>query len=628
MAIMDNNPTFSWIKISGAIVTYNNNSYLVYDKETNYKYIYWNANTPYQFEVSNVMLDRSVTRILVVVNDNGIHTVVPSTSDNFEITFDGDSKRNIDKKIYGLYEQNKENNEKFIAIETDINGIKTVVGSTDNITGTIVENISKLNQTSESISIEVNKTTKEIENNKVRDSVNKSFIKFVSDIGTFHSALTDYFKDNSISASEKSAITSHISIINSDKSNLYSELNKVIAICDVNGDTSGKQLINNGKSALDLAHTNLVNTVNSVISDSAISTNDRTLVSNTFAQENLRINELKNVVDDIIILGVGGSISEEIAKINVKSNEISLSVQNTEKNLSSEISIMQGQIASKVSSGDVFSIIKQSPSAVEYAFNGISPTVTINSSGLTVNQGSIACHTLTTPAGADPYLSLFGNIGQCAIDATANMNTGIGDAIRFKWNNWNYLLVKENGIDMFIGSSSVRYAFRYDSFTMKGDDMYIGQQCRFDCTGTAFRIWADYADTGIRVTSSGNVDICYYGSIVHQFKKEGTKSGGSIELGGIRFGMSPIDSPQVLIEDMIFDLDISEEGTIVKLDSTFKESISAYAVFPSNSKCEITDICKDGFKVTGFTGKCSFRITGKRIGYENQYYNILGGEDY
>ena len=58
---------------------------------------------------------------------------------------------------------------------------------------------------------------------------------------------------------------------------------------------------------------------------------------------------------------------------------------------------------------------------------------------------------MTTPKGHDPIIYLFGdkNNSRCAIDATKRYNQGVGEAIRLKWDNSNYLLIGKNRLLFF-----------------------------------------------------------------------------------------------------------------------------------------------------------------------------------
>jgi hypothetical protein len=62
---------------------------------------------------------------------------------------------------------------------------------------------------------------------------------------------------------------------------------------------------------------------------------------------------------------------------------------------------------------------------------------------------------LTTPTGHNPIIKLFSATNQAAIDATANMNSGTGTAIRLKWDNSNYVYVSTNQITFYLGGVGV-----------------------------------------------------------------------------------------------------------------------------------------------------------------------------
>lgn len=153
--------------------------------------------------------------------------------------------------------------------------------------------------------------------------------------------------------------------------------------------------------------------------------------------------------------------------------------------------------------------------------------------------------------------------------------------------------------------------------------------CRIDTNEGWIRIFTTAvgsSDSGLRIDPNGGVSLLNAGVGKHNFNSDGSKYGGSIEIEGTTYGMSPIDSPQFLIEDIIFDKEVQEEGTIIKLNNIFAKSINGkYAVFINNNKAEVIDKQYDNFKVVGYTGTIDIRIVGKRYDHENDYYKILGG---
>ncbi|MCE4915161.1 tail fiber domain-containing protein [Clostridioides difficile] len=469
---MDNSPADSWIRITGVIVTYNNTLYQVVDKETNKKYIYWDADNPGTLKVSNVRLPEGNTQFLVVVNDNGKHTEVPTNSSIFNISFDGNSRKNTEEQIWGLYETDEEHNEKFVVIEKDIDGIHQTVLEVQEDASHIKENMSLIDQRAENVNILVKEVTKNFggsqENITLRENINKSIIKLNADLGTFSSNMSNYFNDNEITDEEKEKIDIELNLLDTDKTSLYIELQKLI------DRTTGVDLvaINTSKTALDAASTNLNSIINSVISDGIITPSDRILAINANAQYNLKINELKNTVDKIYITGMGGSISEEFSQINATAKEIKLEVAKVDgatKTNAAEIKLTKDDITMMVTRNNSGSIVGIKPDKIEFGFNDISNYVEISRSGLTVNQGAIACDILTTPSGHEPIIRLFGSSRSgFAIDARQSDGSSQASAIRLKYDSNNYFWVGYDTAEIYVDGEEHFIVERDDTFVRCG----------------------------------------------------------------------------------------------------------------------------------------------------------------
>ncbi|HBG5345030.1 TPA: tail fiber domain-containing protein [Clostridioides difficile] len=470
--ILDNSPADSWIRITGVIVTYNNTLYQVVDKETNKKYIYWDADNPGTLKVSNVRLPEGNTQFLVVVNDNGKHTEVPTNSSIFNISFDGNSRKNTEEQIWGLYETDEEHNEKFVVIEKDIDGIHQTVLEVQEDASHIKENMSLIDQRAENVNILVKEVTKNFggsqENITLRENINKSIIKLNADLGTFSSNMSNYFNDNEITDEEKEKIDIELNLLDTDKASLYTELQKLI------DRTTGVDLvaINTSKTALDAASTNLNSIINSVISDSIITPSDRILAINANAQYNLKINELKNTVDRIYITGMGGSISEEFSQINATAKEIKLEVAKVDgatKTNAAQIKLTKDDITMMVTRNGSGSIVGIKPDKIEFGFNDISNYVEISRSGLTVNQGAIACDILTTPSGHEPIIRLFGSSRSgFAIDARRSDGSSQASAIRLKYDSNNYFWIGYDTAEIYVDGEEHFIVERDDTFVRCG----------------------------------------------------------------------------------------------------------------------------------------------------------------
>src|SRR5690606_4545849 len=101
------------------------------------------------------------------------------------------------------------------------------------------------------------------------------------------------------------------------------------------------------------------------------------------------------------------------------------------------------------------------------------------------------------------------------------------------------------------------------------------------------------------------------------------KTGGVVELSdGKTWGMSPIDNPQVLIEDVDWNVALEEEEFFVPIDRKFSEAVNGeYAVFPSRGDVEVIKKLPEGFLVRGPVGKeVDFRVIGKHRDNKDIYW--------
>ncbi|EGT2198726.1 TPA: phage tail protein [Clostridioides difficile] len=242
-----------------------------------------------------------------------------------------------------------------------------------------------------------------------------------------------------------------------------------------------------------------------------------------------------------------------------------------------------------------------------------------------IDTGTILCDKIGASS-SNPRILLFsGNGAECAIDATALNGVGIGKSIRFQYDRSHYVAVDGSSINFYIGSTTIYNNFSRSSVYFYQDEIRWDSAV-FDMSG-ALRLYTESGETGFVAWDDGTAAIYCDGRERHAFYDDGTKKGGSIEIDGTIFGMSPVDSPQTLIEDILFDVEVEEAGTIVKLDSTYAKTISRYAVFPSNGKVEVVEKQNGYFKVSGYTGKVDFSVKGSRIDKEHEYFSIMGGEE-
>lgn len=125
------------------------------------------------------------------------------------------------------------------------------------------------------------------------------------------------------------------------------------------------------------------------------------------------------------------------------------------------------------------------------------------------------------------------------------------------------------------------------------------------------------SDSNYWAQSSTIAGVYFGGSIKHSFRSDGTKAGGSIEIEGQNLGMSPIDSPQILLEYIDFDIPLSEQGVRVYIEPRFRKGVANFAVFANNGT--VIEKGYDYFIIAG-VGIADCRIVGERIGYENVFW--------
>jgi phage minor structural protein len=136
-------------------------------------------------------------------------------------------------------------------------------------------------------------------------------------------------------------------------------------------------------------------------------------------------------------------------------------------------------------------------------------------------------------------------------------------------------------------------------------------------------LYTDYGaggDSYLKIKDDGAVFIVVDGQVKHSFYAGGTKSGGSIIIDGKNLGMSPIDSPQILLEYIEFDVPLTLEGTKVFIEERFHKAIENFAVFPNNG--QVIEKGYDYFVIAG-EGTADVRIVGERIGYANTFFDDL-----
>lgn len=363
MAILSNTPTLSYIYIKDMIITYNDVSYQIQNTYTNKPYIYWDYNDPYKLIFSNSTIRALAGRFYICFNDSGVPTMVPQTE--IEITFSENVSRDlISERIIGIQqggggegggEGGGDSDEKrFTAIEQSIEGIKQTVGVIqENVEGN-TQSISTLQQTANGIEADVTaldrKFNEDLQAKELRDNISKSLLSLQSIIGLFSADMNSYMEDNRLSDVEKEEIVGYIDGVESARLELNIHLDTIISALRANGQIDQANTLTTRKELLNTSINNLKTNITNACVDDIFTNAEMTAIISYFANINSKITETKNLVDEYIFLGVGGDLIEEVGKLSIQQNQISLSVSKTESSLKNSLnlekSLIQGIIDS------------------------------------------------------------------------------------------------------------------------------------------------------------------------------------------------------------------------------------------------------------------------------------------
>ena len=358
MAILSNTPTLSYIYIKDMIITYNNIPYQIQNTYTNKPYIYWDYNDPYKLIFSNTVIKAMAGRFYICFNDKGNPTLVPQTE--IDISFSENASRDlISEKILGIQQIIDEgvvDEERFTTIEQSIEGVKQTVGEVQkNVEGN-TQSISTLQQTSESISAEVSaldrKFNEDLEAKELRDNISKALLSLQSTLGLFSSDMNTYMEDNRLTDVEKEELTTYIDKIGTVKLETNVYLDTIISALRANGQIDQSNTLETQRDLLNTSVDNLITNINNACVDEKFTNAEMLAIISYFSNVNSKITETKNLVDEYIFLGVGGDLIEEIGRITVQQNQISLSVSRTESSLKNSLNLAKASIQGIIDSNN------------------------------------------------------------------------------------------------------------------------------------------------------------------------------------------------------------------------------------------------------------------------------------
>ena len=348
-----NVPGLSYVSWDSCSIVYNNNSYIIQNSYTCKKYIYWNSLNPYAFQTSDRLLDETGDRYLVCINDKGIYSE-PPLSDKIQLIFSEETGNPdlVATQISSFHEMFDETGEKVAAIQKDIDGVISTVSEVKTSNEEVVKKVTVLEQTSEILSGEISKISTEFndskESSELRDNTNKALLSLNSVIGAFSTSMTSYVEDNKISDSEKIDIDNYKSNLEIQKTNVNAQVNLILANLQQNGETNKYNTLNSKKEDFNQALDVLNTIIDNAIVDKVITPTEIVNITSAFGKVNTESLELKNTLDEIVMLGSSGVMVEELAKISATSNNITLSVSKIEQSLKNNLNINKSNLQTQI----------------------------------------------------------------------------------------------------------------------------------------------------------------------------------------------------------------------------------------------------------------------------------------
>ena len=331
MAILDNNPSFTYINVRNMVVIFEHVAYPINDIYTNQKYLYWDLSTPNDLIESNIKLDQTATRFWVIMNDKGTATIIPQD----RIVLSGDKSASFGNgdvsasEFQSLQQQVTQNAEKYNILTTDVDGVKRLIGTeTELEDGTILKEISTLKDSSTAYEKEIREiqTTIKDEYKEIRDRITATLIAMTTSLSEFQADFNSFSYDTEITEGETITLTDDLNKITSSYNDISTTLDSLIGVLEINGQTDYITRVNEYKDALNTSMGNLINSSNTAISDGSVTTTEATTIIGMIGTTATKIGDLKALVDEIVSLGLGGTMYEEFSKLNMYKDKIQMEV--------------------------------------------------------------------------------------------------------------------------------------------------------------------------------------------------------------------------------------------------------------------------------------------------------------
>lgn len=345
MPILSNTPTIRYITIQNLVVKDTNVYYPIVTTETSKKYIYWDKDSPYELICTDEMLKDRANLYLLILNKKGNFTIV--NQDSISVNFGNDVDLDgFSGKLNSTIEKVDEHTKKFASVVEDINGINKTVGTITEDLNETNEKLTNYKQTSDQIAIDVQNINKKYNEDKELNKLRETIVDLLIDenglLTELNVTIKDITRDNNFTNEEKTKVKEIQSKITNKNDLLMIEVDKLVSMLEKEDLTDKKNQLISIKEEYISSFNLLGSTLTSLVSGNTITPSQITILINCISSVSTKLTKLKNICDEVIFLGTGGTLYEEIVKINITAGGIYSKVSSIEENIKSNLSLEKG----------------------------------------------------------------------------------------------------------------------------------------------------------------------------------------------------------------------------------------------------------------------------------------------
>ena len=347
MACLSNTPSFTYISVQNMVIGYKNVFYSIKNMYSNHKYFYWDKNeSPYDLKTSNTILESKEGLFLVIINDKG--TFILPNQQEITINFDSNSGEDNSSSLSNIVERVNDIERKYTSINQTVDGITKTIGLLRNDLSGSTDIYTKIQQTAKEIELLAQELNKEYSDsnreNELREQIVAYSISLNTMLSDFIIKMRDVFADSLVSNEENYELINEMNKIESEKNSFFIYIDELIDVMEGKQETENANLLKSEKEALDGALNNFQRTLWDSTQDKIVTPTETSILIGLASTCRARLDDLKKTCDDFLFIGIGGTIYEEISRLNIEKNKILMSLSAVTTNMRSSLSLEKSSL--------------------------------------------------------------------------------------------------------------------------------------------------------------------------------------------------------------------------------------------------------------------------------------------